>query len=61
MQLVSAKGATKTGRQLRELLSKPGRESLKAMYSDDVAEFSVPVGGEGGLSVKHMEGLSLSS
>eukprot|EP00913_Durusdinium_trenchii_P029979 g28092.t1 len=36
----------RTADQLRELLLKPGRESLLEMYSDDVAEFSVPVGGE---------------
>jgi len=40
---VSAKGAAKTAQQLRDLLRKPGRESLLAMYSEDVAEFSVPV------------------
>jgi hypothetical protein len=50
MPLVSAKGAAKTGRQLRELLAKPGREGLKAMYTDDVAEFAVKVGGDGGLN-----------
>jgi hypothetical protein len=60
MPIVSAKGASRTGRQLRELLAKPGREDLKAMYSNDVAEFSVPVGGEGGISVRYVEGLSLS-
>mmetsp|Transcript_27243 Transcript_27243/g.71927 ORF Transcript_27243/g.71927 Transcript_27243/m.71927 type:complete len:613 (-) Transcript_27243:129-1967(-) len=41
--LVSAKGAARTAQQLRDLLRKPGRESLLAMYSEDVAEFSVPV------------------
>merc|ERR1712139_702072 len=40
---VSQKGAERTARQLRELLEKPGREELLAMYTDDVAEFSIPV------------------
>lgn len=42
---ISQKGAARTAEQLRNLLLKPGRESLLEMYSDDIAEFSVPVGG----------------
>lgn len=45
MQYVSQKGAQKTPEQLRNMLSKPGRESLLEMYRDDVAEFSIPVAG----------------
>lgn len=41
---VSQKGASRTAEQLRSLLSKPGREDLLEMYSDDIAEFSIPVG-----------------
>jgi len=43
LPFLSSKGAKKTARQLSDLLEKPGREDLKAMYSDDVAEFSVLV------------------
>eukprot|EP00928_Gymnodinium_smaydae_P002100 TRINITY_DN10738_c0_g1_i1.p1 TRINITY_DN10738_c0_g1~~TRINITY_DN10738_c0_g1_i1.p1 ORF type:complete len:640 (+),score=174.28 TRINITY_DN10738_c0_g1_i1:126-2045(+) len=48
MAFVSQKGASKTAKQLRSLLEKPGRESLRAMYAADVAEFSVPIGGPDG-------------
>merc|ERR1712176_62946 len=48
MPLVSQKGAPRSIEQLCELLNKPGREDLKAMYNDDVVEFSVLVGNEEG-------------
>lgn len=38
---VSTKGAPRSALQLRELLGKPGREDLLAMYQDDTAEFSI--------------------
>jgi hypothetical protein len=60
MPFVSSKGVAKTGRQLREMLAKPGLESTKAMYSEDVAKFSVRVGGDGGISAIHIKGLSLA-
>eukprot|EP00442_Polarella_glacialis_P045885 CAMPEP_0115144156 /NCGR_PEP_ID=MMETSP0227-20121206/61258_1 /TAXON_ID=89957 /ORGANISM="Polarella glacialis, Strain CCMP 1383" /LENGTH=622 /DNA_ID=CAMNT_0002553241 /DNA_START=32 /DNA_END=1900 /DNA_ORIENTATION=+ len=43
LHYVSQKGAARTAQQLCDLLAKPGRESLLQMYSDDVAEFSIPV------------------
>jgi len=67
LSFVSQKGASRSATQLRELLEKPGRESLLAMYSDDVVEFSVPVGSvsdaqaDGGktvLSHHHIVGLA---
>jgi len=66
MAFVSQKGAARTAGQLRDLLGKPGRESLLEMYSDDVAEFSVPVVGRGfgageeGLDIAYLDGLGLS-
>lgn len=59
LPLLSSKGAAKTAVQLRNLLEKPGRESLLAMYTENVAEFSVPVG-EGGLNPDLVDGLGLS-
>lgn len=59
---VSAKGASRTAVQLRQLLEKPGRETDLDMYCSDVAEFSVPVvasGGDEGLLVQHVVALSL--
>lgn len=56
LPFLSQKGAKKTAKQLADLLEKPGRESLKAMYSDDVAEFSVLVrqdATEEGVDVTH--------
>eukprot|EP00929_Paragymnodinium_shiwhaense_P046737 TRINITY_DN23786_c0_g1_i1.p1 TRINITY_DN23786_c0_g1~~TRINITY_DN23786_c0_g1_i1.p1 ORF type:complete len:614 (+),score=124.73 TRINITY_DN23786_c0_g1_i1:62-1903(+) len=56
MSFLSQKGAKKTAKQLADLLEKPGREDLKAMYSDDVAEFSVLVRAdatEEGIDVAH--------
>eukprot|EP00747_Dinoflagellata_sp_TGD_P183381 gnl/TRDRNA2_/TRDRNA2_38216_c0_seq1.p1 gnl/TRDRNA2_/TRDRNA2_38216_c0~~gnl/TRDRNA2_/TRDRNA2_38216_c0_seq1.p1 ORF type:complete len:625 (+),score=148.44 gnl/TRDRNA2_/TRDRNA2_38216_c0_seq1:84-1958(+) len=67
MPFVSQKGAERTARQLRELLEKPGREELLAMYTDDVAEFSIPVlkrdtvSGEEFLDVNLVPGLGLRS
>jgi len=65
LAFVSQKGLAKTAKQLRDLLSKPGREELLRMYAKDVAEFSVLVGvdtsGEVGLDPKHVSGLSLTS
>merc|ERR1719352_1551388 len=59
---VSAKGASRTAVQLRQLLEKPGRETDLEMYCNDVAEFSIPVvyEGEVGLAVEHVAALSLS-
>lgn len=55
---VSQKGAARSAEQLLQLLRKPGRESLLEMYSDDVAEFSVPVGNEeADLDPRHIPGL----
>lgn len=67
MQYVSQKGAERSAGKLRELLQKPGRESLLEMYREDVAEFAVPVlaasrGGqpdEEGLDGAHLPGLFL--
>jgi len=58
---VSAKGASRTASQLRQLLEKPGQETNLAMYCNDVAEFSIPVVGSGeeGLAVAHIASLSL--
>jgi hypothetical protein len=59
---VSAKGASRTALQLRQLLEKPGRETDLEMYSNDVAEFSIPVtdsSGEEGLPVAYVNALSL--
>lgn len=56
---VSQKGAARTQQQLRKLLEKPGNENVKAMYIEDVAEFSVPVGSEeGSVDVSHIAALS---
>lgn len=59
---VSAKGASRTAVQLRQLLEKPGRETDLEMYSNDVAEFSIPIvtSGDEGLPVEHVAKLSLS-
>jgi len=59
---VSAKGASRTAVQLRQLLEKPGRETDLEMYCNDVAEFSIPVVSESedGLAVEHVAALSLS-
>eukprot|EP00927_Polykrikos_kofoidii_P028917 TRINITY_DN25100_c0_g2_i1.p1 TRINITY_DN25100_c0_g2~~TRINITY_DN25100_c0_g2_i1.p1 ORF type:complete len:616 (+),score=129.62 TRINITY_DN25100_c0_g2_i1:67-1914(+) len=55
LPLVSQKGARRTTRQLCDLLEKPGREELKAMYTEDVAEFSVLVAAEeGGVPAAHV-------
>merc|ERR1719498_1292517 len=58
---VSAKGASRTAVQLRQLLEKPGRETDLDMYSSDVAEFSVPIvaSGDEGLLAQHVAALSL--
>eukprot|EP00933_Yihiella_yeosuensis_P022568 TRINITY_DN17766_c0_g1_i1.p1 TRINITY_DN17766_c0_g1~~TRINITY_DN17766_c0_g1_i1.p1 ORF type:complete len:644 (-),score=119.28 TRINITY_DN17766_c0_g1_i1:140-2011(-) len=67
LQYVSQKGAARTAQQLRDLLAKPGRESLLEMYSDDVAEFSIPVvegkpsAGEEGLDSTLVHFLGLNS
>jgi len=61
---VSAKGASKSPKQLRSLLDKPGRENELQMYTSDVAEFSVLVGqssgGEEALAMSHVAALSLT-
>lgn len=60
--MVSAKGAAKTGQQLRDMLEKPGREGLKAMYVEDVAEFAVMIGNEEGeLRLTYVPGLSCAA
>lgn len=59
---VSAKGASRSAQQLRQLLEKPGRERDLEMYSEDVAEFSIPVvddSGEEGLHSAYIAGLDL--
>merc|ERR1719265_1886707 len=59
---VSAKGASRTAAQLRQLLEKPGRETDLEMYTNDVAEFSIPVvsdPSEEGLPVEHVAAVSL--
>lgn len=59
---VSAKGASRTATQLRQLLEKPGRETDLEMYRNDVAEFSVPIvssSGEEGLAIEHVAALHL--
>ncbi|CAK0891262.1 unnamed protein product [Prorocentrum cordatum] len=61
-QYVSQKGAPRTPAQLVDLLSKPGREELLGMYSEDTAEFTVPVAaaaGDEGLELRHVAGLAL--
>lgn len=61
-QFVSAKGASRTAAQLRQLLDKPGRETDLEMYCNDVAEFSIPVvadSSEDGLLVEHVAALAL--
>lgn len=61
-QYVSQKGASKRPAQLVDLLSKPGREELLKMYSEDTAEFTVPVAaadGDEGLELRHVAGLAL--
>lgn len=50
---VSAKGASRTALQLRQLLEKPGRERDLEMYTEDVAEFSIPVVGDAGVEGLH--------
>lgn len=64
LPFTSQKGVSKTASQLLQLLQKPGRESLLQMYTDDVAEFSVPVGsasgGEECVELRHIAGLALS-
>merc|ERR1711865_484621 len=61
---VSQKGAPKTPEKLLDLLKKPGREDVLKMYSDDIAEFSIPISGnvmkEGHLDYMHVAGLCLS-
>jgi len=67
MPFVSQKGKERTPQQLCELLAKPGREELLAMYTNDVAEFSIPVLGGGnpsqeeGLDAHLVVGLGLRS
>jgi hypothetical protein len=58
---VSAKGASRTATQLRQLLEKPGQEANLEMYCNDVAEFSIPIANNGveGLAVEHVNALSL--
>jgi hypothetical protein len=61
---VSAKGASRTAAQLRQLLEKPGRETDLEMYSNDVAEFAIPVIGdnteEEGLLWRYADALCLA-
>mmetsp|Transcript_32548 Transcript_32548/g.51979 ORF Transcript_32548/g.51979 Transcript_32548/m.51979 type:complete len:618 (-) Transcript_32548:103-1956(-) len=61
---VSAKGASRTAMQLRQLLEKPGRENDLEMYSNDVAEFAILVAsasGEEGIPASQVEALSLAA
>jgi hypothetical protein len=59
---VSAKGASRTAVQLRQMLEKPGRETDLEMYSNEIAEFSIPVtsaSGDEGIQETHADALSL--
>jgi hypothetical protein len=61
---VSAKGASRSAVQLRQLLEKPGRETDLEMYSNDVAEFSISVtsgSSDEGVQVVHVEALCLAA
>lgn len=63
LAFVSQKGARRSSQQLRSLLEKPGRESLLEMYTQDVAEFSVPVtgaGGEDGVAASFVQALLIA-